>query len=441
MIKAQGAIFIFLSFVLIYLGAVFYNIPLAFAGAIFLIYLAIYSLYFNSRVDSLDLKVAREFDIKSAPIGRKIKYKIKILKSTPYDFVLEDIIPQEITSPEQKTITSKKYAEKNNSSYPYYETEQFLDSKQRGFFPVGPSKIALHDNLNLFYRERILTNIDHILFYLSISSGKKLDISLRKKVSEFTQGLRKSWYKGTGTNFIALRAYAPGDDIRLIDWKTTAKKEALYVKEFEEEKRQRVLILLDVGKTMFAGSPKIIMDSSIKAVMLISHIILNHGDYLGCVTFSNTIKSYLKFDVGKKQYKKLINLLSGISFGEDTDIKNSLKHIKAIFKKNALVILISALSDKEGSIKIIRKLKANGNTIMALCPFEPFFSKEQAANDLERIILSSLEDKFKIDVLETKNAYKKIGVSLLTVGPEDFENRIIKQYIKEMNRGLRAIYS
>jgi uncharacterized protein (DUF58 family) len=441
MIKKQGIIFIVFSFALIHMGSAFYNMPMIITGAIFLIYLAIYSLYFNKKIDSFEPDIIREFDIKSAPTGREIKYKIKIPKTTPYDFILEDIIPQEITESKQKFIDSRKYTGKNHLSYPYYEMDLVLNSEQRGFFPIGPSKIIFHDNLNLLSREKILSNIDNILFYLSISSGKKLDISLRKKVSEFTQGLRKSWYKGAGTNFIDLRAYAPGDDIRLIDWKTTAKKESLHVKEFEEEKRQRVLILLDVGKTMFAGSPKIIMDSAIKSMMLISHVILAHGDYLGCATFSNTIKSYLKFDIGKKQYKKMINLLSGISFGEDTNIISSLSPIKTIFKKNALVMLISTLSNKEESIKIIRKLKANGNAIIILYPFEPLFSREQAVNDLEKIILSSLQDKFKIDASETKNSFRKIGVPLLVVGPKDFENKTLKLYIKEMNKNLRAIYS
>lgn len=204
MIKIRGIAFIIFSFALIYAGSAFYNMPMVISGAIFLIYLAIYGLYFNSKIDRLDLKVTREFDIKSAPIGRQIKYKIKVKKNTPYNFVLEDIIPHEITFLGQKIINSKKYIEEKSSSYPYYEAEQVLDSKQRGFFPIGPSKITLYDNLNLFYRQKILTNIDHILFYLSISSGRKLDISLRKKVSEFTQGIRKSWYKGAGTNFIDL---------------------------------------------------------------------------------------------------------------------------------------------------------------------------------------------------------------------------------------------
>jgi len=440
MIKPQGAIFIFVSFALIYLGAVFYNTPLAFAGAIFLIYLAIYSLYFNLKIDALDLKINREFDLKSAPVGRQIKYKIKIPKNISYDFVLKDITPAEIIASGQTEIDSKKYSDAN--PFPLsHEQEQILGSRQRGFFPIGPAKIIFYDNLGFFYREKISDDIDHILFYLTLSSGKKLDISLRKKVYEFAQGLRKSYYRGTGTNFLELRPYAPGDDIRLIDWKTTAKKESLYVKEFEEEKRRRTLILIDSGKTMFAGSPKIIMDSAIKATMLIAHVVLNHNDYLSCATFSNSLKSFLKFDVGKKQYKKLINLLSGISFGEDTDIKNSLKYFKTIFKKNSLIILISTLSNREDSMAMVQKLKSSGNTVIVLYPFEPLFSRQEPSNDLEKIIFKSLEDKFKNDALEIKNAYRKIGVPLLVVGPDDFENKLVKYYIKTLNKTMQAVYS
>lgn len=442
MIEPRGVIFIIISLILIYSGSAFYNMPLVMTGAIFIIYICFYSLYFNSKIDSLALEITREFDIKSAPIGRKIKYKLRAPKNTPYPFVLNDIMPAGLIGTGDKKIDSRNYQDKGNIVSPFYEMEQVIDSQQRGFYLIGPSKAVFYDHLNFFSREKVLTNMDNVLFYLTVSAGRKLDIALRKKVSEFTQGLRKSWYRGVGTNFIDLREYQPGDDIRLIDWKTTAKRGKLHVKEFEEEKRQRVLILLDAGQKMFTGSERIIMDSAIKAAMLISHISLNHGDYLGCATFSNTVKSFLKFDIGKKQYKNLINILSTVSLNKDTDIKNSLKYIKKIYKKNALIILISTLSNKEDAMSAVRKLRANGNTVIVLYPLEPLFSgASQANSDMEKLIFTSLEEKFRIDAWEIRNSFQKIGVPLLAVGPDDFQDKLIKQYIKTLNKNLQMIYS
>lgn len=415
--------------------------PLVIAGAVFLIYLAAYSLYFNTKIDSMYLPIERTFDMKSAPVGRKISYKIGIPRNIPYDFKIRDIVPEKINIIGEKELDSQKYTKEKNEPFSFYELRQAIDSTQKGFYPIGPTKMIFHDGMGLFYREKILSNIDNVLFYLTISSGKKLDIALRRKVTEFTQGLRKSWYKGAGTNFMDLRLYAPGDDIRLIDWKTTAKKENLHVKEFEEEKRQRVLLLIDIGKRMFGGSPKIIMDSSIKAAMLLSYIILSHRDYLGCATFSSTIKSYLKFDIGKKQYKKLINLFSAISYNDETDFKNSLKYLKKIYKKNALIIIISTLSNKEESMAAIKKLRATGNAVIVFHPFEPLFSGKQANNYLEKIILDSLNEKFKIDIEKIKHNFQKIGIPLIAVGPDDFEDMAVKQYIKTLNKNLQAIYS
>lgn len=442
MIEPRGIVLTIISLVLIYSGTAFYNMPLAITGAVFIIYISFYSLYFNSRIDKLEMEITREFDIKSAPLGRKIRYKLRVPKSTPYPFLLSDVLPEGLSTEQNSRIYSRNYRDKGSLILPYYEMEQVLDSKQRGFYLIGPSKVIFYDHLRMFSREKFLKNVDNVLFYLTVSAGRKLDIALRKKVSEFTQGLRKSWYRGVGTNFIDLREYQPGDDIRLIDWKTTAKKGRLHVKEFEEEKRQRVLILLDAGHRMFTGSDRIIMDSAIKAAMLISHIVLAHGDYLGCATFSDTIKSYLKFDIGKKQYKKLINILSTVSFNNDTDVKNSLKYVKKIFKKNALIILISTLSNRENALSAVRKLKANGNTVVVLYPLEPLFSAfPEKAGGMEKLILNSLEEKFKIDAWEMRSHFEKIGVPFLAVGPEDFQDKLVKQYIKTLNRNLQMIYS
>ena len=429
MINFQGLIFLLFSLGLFYSGLFFYNLSFIFAGAYFLIYFLIYWLYFKRNVSLLKIDFEREFEMKKAPVNGEIKYKIKIPADFPFHFKLKDSFPPQ--------IIVKKFEKKKNSKK-LYEFEYTLSCPQRGFFQIGPLEMEIFDNLNFFSFKKTLRKFDYVLFYLTVAQGKKLDIYLRKRFSEITQGLRRSWYRGAGTNFLELREYLPGDDLRLVDWKATARTGKLFVKEYEEEKKKRILILIDVSKRMFGGEKAPIMDSVIKTVMVLGYIVLSKGDYLGCLTFSYEIKSFIKFDFSKRQYERLINLLSTISPSKESDLNEALKGVKKIFKKTSLLILFSIL-EKDSDVEIIKKFKAKGYFPIVVFPFEPWFSFEKKENGLEKFVFSSLKEKFYQDVEKIKTNLQRAQIPLVLVGPQDFEEKTIKQFIRTLNKNLERI--
>ena len=75
----------------------------------------------------------------------------------------------------------------------------------------------------------------------------KFEIKIRKAVNGHMHGNYKSIFKGSGLEFSDLRSYNFGDDLRLIDWNTSAKGHGIFVKLFKEEKEQNVFFMLDVS--------------------------------------------------------------------------------------------------------------------------------------------------------------------------------------------------
>ena len=91
--------------------------------------------------------------------------------------------------------------------------------------------------------------------------------------------------------FEQIKEYVPGDDIRTINWKATSKTNRLMVNQFQDEKSQRIFMLIDKGRTMkmpFNGLS--LLDYSINAAMALSHIILRKGDRAGMMTFPRKLK-------------------------------------------------------------------------------------------------------------------------------------------------------
>src|SRR5688572_2748306 len=85
---------------------------------------------------------------------------------------------------------------------------------------------------------------------------RRLDVRARLVVEGFLTGQHQSPYHGFAVEFATHREYAPGDDIRHIDWKVWSKTDRLYIKEYEEETNLRCTILLDASKSMrYGGDP------------------------------------------------------------------------------------------------------------------------------------------------------------------------------------------
>jgi len=83
---------------------------------------------------------------------------------------------------------------------------------------------------------------------------KKIDITTRSRVQGLQAGLHHSIFKGQGVEFAELREYTPGDDVRSIDWKVTARLNHPFIKQFTEERDQTFYFVLDVSGSIDFGS-------------------------------------------------------------------------------------------------------------------------------------------------------------------------------------------
>src|SRR3989304_3977773 len=88
----------------------------------------------------------------------------------------------------------------------------------------------------------------------AIARISRLDLRARHIVEGFLSGIHRSPYFGQSVEFLQHREYAPGDDLRHVDWKVWAKQDRFYVKQFEEDTNLRCTLLVDVSGSMRYGS-------------------------------------------------------------------------------------------------------------------------------------------------------------------------------------------
>ena len=107
-------------------------------------------------------------------------------------------------------------------------------------------------------------------------------------------GIRRVRHRGGSTEFESLRDYVYGDDVRRLDWKATARRSRLIVRNQESERNQTVLLLIDSGRLMNATENGVAkLDHAVNAALLLAHVALARGDRVGLCTFSSKVHSWL----------------------------------------------------------------------------------------------------------------------------------------------------
>ncbi len=172
---------------------------------------------------------------------------------------------------------------------------------------------------------------------------RRIEIRTRKLVSEALAGAYLSTFKGQGMEFSEVREYAPGDDIRSVDWNVTSRTGTLQVKKFVEERELTVLFLLDVSRSFAFGSReqfKRAAAAEVAAALAFSAI--RSGDRVGALLFSDRAETRLPARKGRRHGLRVLrDLLSYEPVGKGTDIAGALHLLNRVVRRRATVFLLS----------------------------------------------------------------------------------------------------
>jgi uncharacterized protein (DUF58 family) len=182
---------------------------------------------------------------------------------------------------------------------------------------------------------------------ITLSKLSTLLLRARYVVEGLISGLHTSPYKGFSVEFSEHRQYAPGDEIRHIDWKAYAKFDRYYIKEYEEETNLRCYLLVDVSASMNYRSNGVSkFDYACYLAAALAYIILNQQDLVGLVTFADGIRRQLPPRSSPGHLRALIDSLEQTEPTGDTNLGRTLHHIASQLKRRGLVILLSDLLDE-----------------------------------------------------------------------------------------------
>src|SRR5919109_3468602 len=173
-----------------------------------------------------------------------------------------------------------------------------------------------------------------------------LYLRARWVVEGLMSGIHRSRAKGFSVEFEEHREYAPGDEIRRIDWKAYGKFDRYFVKEYEEETNLRAYLLLDASASMDYGAAGLRkFDYGCYLAVSLAYLMLRQGDDVGLVTFGAQVQRYIPPRSGLKHMQALTNLLESTQPQGETHLDQALREIGGKLKKRGMIIVISDLFD------------------------------------------------------------------------------------------------
>jgi len=175
----------------------------------------------------------------------------------------------------------------------------------------------------------------------------RLDLKARHLVEGFVAGMHKSPYHGFSVEFAEHREYAPGDDIKHLDWKVFGRTDRLYIKEYELDTNLRSHILIDTSESMeykSADLSKLELASFIAASM--AYVILRQQDSVGIVCFDKEVKQFVPASSSLGHLRTILGTLNQNQPKSTTDIGLVCHTLAERFRQKGLVIVISDLFDE-----------------------------------------------------------------------------------------------
>ena len=255
-------------------------------------------------------------------------------------------------------------------------------------------------------------------------------------------GVRRTRRVGQDNEFERLRDYTLDDNYKHIDWRTTARRNKLTVKDFQTNQSQRLIFLIDSGRMMTnIASGVSLLDHALNAMLMLSYVALKQGDAVGLIHFSSRVQSYVPPRGGMTQMNRLLHA-SYDQFPElvESRYDEAFMHLSHHCPKRALVILISNVIDEVNANQIERYLSTLVGRHLPL----GVLLRDHALFDAAERNISNDTDLYRAgaaaEILNWRHQVLRDlehqGVMSLDVFPEDMTAPLVNSYLSIKARHL-----
>jgi len=310
-----------------------------------------------------------------------------------------------------------------------------LKSYQRGSFAFGAVFYRATGPLGLVQRQGRIELPQQVQVLPDISGEGSRDLQLAM-AGAIQSGRRKSARRGEGREFESLREHQRDDDFRHIDWKASAKRGKLISRQYETERDQRLMILLDTGRLM---SPRIgsyrKLDYAINASVHLAQIALHKGDLVGYAIFNDEMAAFAEPKKGQAQMSHLVRNLTSLQPTRlESDYAAVFHHVLRQCSRRTLIVCFTDLSDSHSADRL---LKASLPLMPRHLPVIVTVSNSEVLAVTRKIPDNEFDVYRHVAAMEIWNDYQRTllglrsrGVTTVSVPAQDLSTAAINEYLR-----------
>lgn len=182
-----------------------------------------------------------------------------------------------------------------------------------------------------------------------IKKIKKIHIKSSRLVNSMMAGQYKSVFRGSGIEFEEVREYTPGDEVKSIDWKVSARLGRPFIKRFREERELVVILLVDMSASgNFGTTDNLKREIAAETAAILAFNAIRNNDKVGVILFTDTVEKYIPPKKGASHVWRVIKEIYTFEPERSgTDIENAVLYLGRVCRKKAVAFLISDFLDRD----------------------------------------------------------------------------------------------
>lgn len=188
---------------------------------------------------------------------------------------------------------------------------------------------------------------------------RQIEIRTNRLVTDSLAGQYHSVFKGRGMDFDEVREYAPGDEVRSIDWNVTARTGRPFVKKYTEERELTILLMVDVSASgSFGSSTQSKREYAAELASVLAFSAIRNSDKVGLILFTDKVERYIPPKKGRRHVLRLIReILYFTPENRGTSLSTALDFACQVISRRSVAFLISDFQDKDflKSIKLANR--------------------------------------------------------------------------------------
>ncbi|SDH66046.1 DUF58 domain-containing protein [Pseudomonas panipatensis] len=304
---------------------------------------------------------------------------------------------------------------------------------QRGHFVFPRCEVELPSPLRLWQGRRYIEQRDETRVYPDFARiyGAEL-MAVDHWLSRI--GVRTGQRRGLGLEFHQLREFRDGDSLRQIDWKATARKRVPIAREYQDERDQQILFLLDCGRHMRSKDGDLShFDHALNASLLLAYVALRQGDAVGLLTFAGERSRHLPPAKGSAQLNALLNAVYDLESSQrPADYSAAIQTLLGRQRRRALVVLVTNLRDEDDDelVNAVHRLGRQHRVLVASL-------REEVLDQLRQAPVQGYDEALTycgaLDYLNARaGLHEKLvanGVPVLDARPRELGPELVSRYL------------